>query len=220
MIGLNNVCKIYNGPAGDKKALAHIDLVIDKGEFVAIMGPSGSGKSTLLHIIGCMDVITSGSYMLENQELSNIKLNKLSKIRKKYISFVFQNFALMSHFTAYENIELPLLAKNIPYKKRKQIICENLKMLGIEEVKYKIPGQMSGGQQQRVATARALAADTDIILADEPTGSLDSETGMEIMEILRKINQEGKTVIIVTHDKMVAKYANRIIRIVDGHIVS
>lgn len=220
MITLKDVSKIYKGRGGEKKALDHINLSIDKGEILAIMGPSGSGKSTLLQIIGCMDVITSGSYMLDMQELSDIKLNKLNRIRKKYVSFVFQNFALMNHFTAYENVELPLLANNAPYKKRKSIIGEKLSLLGVEDVMYKLPSQMSGGQQQRVAIARALAADTEIVLADEPTGALDSKTGIEMMEILRNINEEGKIVIVVTHDEKVASYANRMIQIVDGRIVT
>lgn len=216
MIELNDACKTYQGRFGEKAALSHINLFIEKGEFCSVMGPSGSGKSTFLHIIGCMDTLTTGSFRLNGQELMNVPLNKINAIRKKYISYVFQNFALMNHFTAYENVEIPLLARNVARKERKKVIEETLQQLGVGEVIDKLPTEMSGGQQQRVAIARALASDTPIILADEPTGALDQATGLELMKLLTQLNKNGKTIIVVTHDNNVAAFAKRKIEIVDG----
>ncbi|MBD5137286.1 MAG: ABC transporter ATP-binding protein [Lachnospiraceae bacterium] len=219
MIELKNVSKIYKNGNECTKAADEINLVINEGEFIAIMGSSGSGKSTLLNIIGCMDEITSGEYFLNNIPIHGKKMQKLHKIRRENISFVFQNFALMNHYSVYENVEIPLIAQNIKKKERKRIIEEKLKLLGIDELKGKLPTQISGGQQQRCAIARALAADNNIILADEPTGALDKRTGLEIMDILISINRtQKKTVIIVTHDEKIAEKADRIIRIEDGRI--
>lgn len=219
MIELKNVSKIYKNGNECTKAADKIDLTIQDGEFVAIMGTSGSGKSTLLNIIGCMDELTEGEYFLNHEAIHGKKMKSLHKIRRDNISFVFQNFALMNHYSVYENVEVPLIAQKIKKKERKRIIEEKLKLLGIYELKDKLPTKISGGQQQRCAIARALAADNAIILADEPTGALDKKTGQEIIDILIDIHKtQKKTVIIVTHDENVASKADRIIRIEDGKI--
>ena len=220
MIRLDKITKIYDAKVENKKALDEVSLTIDNGEFVAIMGPSGSGKSTLLNIIGCMDSVTDGSYYVDDIEVSRLNKLDIHRFRKKNIGFVFKHFALMDYYTAYENIELPLLANNIRRKDRKRIINEQLKKLNIVEEKDKLPKKMSGGQQQRVAIARALVTNADIILADEPTGALDQSTGQEVINILREINNQGKTVVLVTHDINIASSTNRIINICDGKIIS
>lgn len=220
IIKLKNASKIYSGTGYETRALDGVDLEINRGELVAIMGPSGSGKSTMLNIIGCMDELTGGEYYLDGNAVHKIGINSIYKLRKKYIGFVFQHFALMEQYTAYENIELPLLAANVPRKRRKELIHEQLEQLGIAELAGKRPGKMSGGQQQRVAIARALVTGCDIILADEPTGALDQATGSEVMELLKKINKQGKTVIIVTHDENIAKQTDRIINVCDGKVCS
>ena len=220
MIRLDKITKIYDAKVENKKALDEVSLTIDNGEFVAIMGPSGSGKSTLLNIIGCMDSVTDGSYYVDDIEVSRLNKLDIHRFRKKNIGFVFLHFALMDYYTAYENIELPLLANNIRRKDRKRIINEQLKKLNIVEEKDKLPKKMSGGQQQRVAIARALVTNADIILADEPTGALDQSTGQEVINILREINNQGKTVVLVTHDINIASSTNRIINICDGKIIS
>lgn len=203
----------------DTKALDDVSLKIEDGEFVAVMGASGSGKSTLLKIIGCMDTPTAGKYFLDDTEVTVASRSQVHKLRKEKIGYVFQHFALMDYYTAYENIELPLLAANVKRKERKRIILKQMEHLGILSEKDKLPGKMSGGQQQRVAIARALVTNADIILADEPTGALDQKTGHEVLELLKEINKSGKTVIIVTHDEGIAKMTDRIITISDGRIV-
>ena len=220
MIRLENVIKIYGEDYEKKIALNNICLEIKDGEFVAVTGPSGSGKSTLLNIIGCMDIPTKGRYYLDDTDITLKTKSQIEDIRKEKIGFVFQHFALMDYYTAYENIELPLLANNIRRKDRKRIINEQLKKLNIVEEKDKLPKKMSGGQQQRVAIARALVTNADIILADEPTGALDQSTGQEVINILREINNQGKTVVLVTHDINIASSTNRIINICDGKIIS
>lgn len=219
MIRLKNISKRYLFGEVITNALNNVSLTIADGEFAAIMGTSGSGKSTLLNIIGCMDVPTSGEYHLDDRLVSELKSKELSEIRNKKISFVFQNFALMEKYTAYENIELPLINGRVPAKKRQTKVREAASRLGIEDQLRKLPKQMSGGQQQRVAIARALASGAEIILADEPTGALDKKTGAEVMEILKELNSEGKTIVIVTHDPIIAERADRIITISDGRII-
>ncbi|MBQ4067771.1 MAG: ABC transporter ATP-binding protein [Lachnospiraceae bacterium] len=220
MIRLVDVKKTYKNGEDTINAVDGITMDIADGEFVAIMGSSGSGKSTLLNIIGCMDEMTEGEYYLDEISIHGKKMKNLHKIRKSNISFVFQNFALMNHYSVYENVEIPLLANNIKKKDRKKIIEEKLKLLGIYELRNKVPTKISGGQQQRCAIARALVSDNNVILADEPTGALDKKTGEEIISLLKEINKkEKKTVIVVTHDEKVAKNADRIIVIEDGKIV-
>lgn len=218
MIELKDVCKTYKYGKEETKALDNINLTIKDGEFVAVIGNSGSGKSTLLNVIGCMDLMDSGSYILNGQEISGIKINKLYKVRKESISFVFQNFALLNHYTVFENVEVPLLAKKVRKSERKRIVKEKLELMGIYDLKSKLPTKISGGQQQRCAIARALASDNKIILADEPTGALDSKTGEEIMNVLKELNGMGKTVIIVTHNMDIAKQTDRILEMEDGRI--
>lgn len=220
MIKLENISKIYEFDGAVTEALKEVFLTIETGEFVAIMGASGSGKSTLLNIIGCMDTATSGTYILDHDVISKLNSNGLSKIRNRKITFVFQNFALMEKYTAYENIELPLVNRKISSTERRKKVSEIAKQLGIEEQLCKLPKQMSGGQQQRVALARALVSGADIILADEPTGALDQKTGVELMELLKKNNKDGKTIVLVTHDPNIARYAERIITISDGRILN
>lgn len=218
MIELRNISKQYIFQDVTTNALNDVSLTIKQGEFIAIMGVSGSGKSTLLNIIGCMDVPTSGQYIMDSNDVSTWNASQLSKIRNSKISFVFQNFALMEKYTAYENIELPLLIRHTPMSQRKKRILKVAEQLGIEAQLDKLPRQMSGGQQQRVALARTLVSGAEIILADEPTGALDYQTGIELMQLFKRLNNNGKTIIIVTHDESVAKYAQRIIRLVDGRI--
>lgn len=218
MIQLENISKIYKFDDVVTEALKDVSLTIENGEFVAIMGASGSGKSTLLNIVGCMDTATSGKYTFDNEVISELNSKGLSKIRNRKITFVFQNFALMEKYTAYENIELPLVNRKVPAEERRKRVFEIAQQLGIEGQLRKLPKQMSGGQQQRIALARALVSGADIILADEPTGALDHKTGIELMEILRNLNENGKTIILVTHDPAIAGYAKRIITISDGRI--
>lgn len=219
MIQLKNISKQYTLGDVTTNALNEISLTIADGEFVAIMGASGSGKSTLLNIIGCMDTPSGGEYFLDGRKVSELNSRELSNIRNAKISFVFQNFALMEKYFAYENIELPLVNRRVPANERRHAVEEAAARLGITEQLCKLPKQMSGGQQQRVALARALASGADIILADEPTGALDKKTGVELMEIFKELNRDGKTIIIVTHDSNIAEYADRVITISDGRII-
>lgn len=217
MIKLEQVKKDYITNKNCTHALCGIDLTIEDGEFTAIVGTSGSGKSTLLHILGGMDRVTSGKYLYDGQAVSDFSQAQLHKFRKENVSFVFQNFALMNRYTVYENVEMPLLAKGI--KRRKLIVMKCLEQMLISDLKNKYPTQLSGGQQQRCAIARALAADTPLLLADEPTGALDSNTSKEIINCFQEISSTGKTVIIITHDMNIAQRCQRIIRIEDGLIV-
>ena len=218
MLEMFDVSKVYANSDEQTFALRNVSLTVHDGEFIAVMGKSGSGKSTLLHILGCMDIPTEGRYCLDGRDVSEYRRNKLSRLRKEKISFVFQNFALMDRYSAYENIELPLLNSKISKKERKKRIMEIAHKLEIESQLNKFPGEMSGGQQQRVALARAFVSNADIILADEPTGALDHATGMEIMRMLKQYNKAGHTIILVTHDSEVAGFADRIVYIEDGRL--
>lgn len=219
MISLKNATKIFKGDNFETTALKDADIEIEKGEFVAIMGKSGSGKSTLLNIIGCMDKLSSGSYFLDDINVSEMKSAKLDKLRKEKISFIFQNYELMDHYTIYENVEIPLLAAKVSAKQRKERIREVMSKLGIEKLAKKYPKQISGGEQQRTAIARALVSGNEYILADEPTGALDQDNSHELMKIFKEIHETGRTIIMVTHDKDVAQCADRIVEISDGRII-
>lgn len=218
MIRLENISKEYKVDRQKIRVLDNISLEIKDNEFIAIMGASGSGKTTLLNIIGCMDKASYGTYYLDDRLVSSLNDNELSEIRTNKITFVFQNFALMDKYTAYENIELPLVAKKVKKKERKKKILEVAKQLGIENQLNKLPTQMSGGQQQRIAIARSLVSGANIILADEPTGALDNKNGIKLMKILKELNELGKTIVLVTHDVEIAKNAKKIIYIKDGRI--
>ncbi|MCR5608566.1 MAG: ABC transporter ATP-binding protein [Lachnospiraceae bacterium] len=218
MIELKNIKKIYSKDGISTEALKDISLSIEKGEMIAIMGRSGSGKTTLLNILGCMDTLTEGEYIFNDEHVEKLSLKQMDMFRKDHISFVFQNFALMNQYTAFENIEMPLLIGKSSKKERRDKVNKVLELVGITELSDKLPTKMSGGQQQRCAIARALVTDSDIILADEPTGALDEKTGTEIMDLFESLNKQGKTVIIVTHDKMVAERCKRIVHIKDGII--
>lgn len=219
IIELKNIKKEYGKKDFKFTAIDNINLSVEKGDFIAIMGPSGSGKSTLLNIIGCMDQVTKGEYYLNGKLINTLNNKELSKIRNSTISFVFQDFALMKEYNVYDNVELPLSYRSLSNKQKRQMVIKQLDALGIKDQIKKKPSELSGGQQQRVAIARALVSDGEIILADEPTGALDSKTGMEIMDIFKKINKQGKTIIIVTHDEKVASYCNKKIIIKDGRII-
>lgn len=219
MIELKDVSKTYSNGGYNTLALKDINLSIKKGEFVAIMGKSGSGKSTLLNIIGCMDELTNGEYKFDDIIVNELNRKDVDKFRKDNINFVFQNFALMNQYTVYENVEVPLIAKNIKKSERKKLIDEVLKKLGIYEQKDKLPMHISGGQQQRTAIARAIVSKTKLVVADEPTGALDEKNSEEILKILKTLNEEGLTIIIVTHDPKVAEQAGRIIELSDGKVI-
>ena len=198
--------------------LKDINISIDEGEYVAIMGPSGSGKTTLMNIIGCLDRPTEGEYFLENESIVNYTENQLSDLRLKTLGFVFQSFNLLPKQTALDNVALPLSYAGVPVKKRRQIAFQTLQRVGLEDrVNFK-PSQLSGGQQQRVAIARALVNNPKIILADEPTGALDSKSGTQVMKLFERLNEEGVTVIMITHDANIAGHAKKVLRILDGEI--
>ncbi|MDC2944169.1 ABC transporter ATP-binding protein [Bacillus thuringiensis] len=215
MIQLVNVAKGFG--KNNFSALKDINLTIEEGEMIAIMGPSGSGKSTLLNIIGLIDSPSAGKYFLDGMDTNTLKSN-YHKYRNTEVGLVFQNFSLLDDYTVVENVMLPLVYRRISHKKRMKISKEMLKMVGLERHINKYPYELSGGEQQRTAIARALAQDTKIILADEPTGALDQENGKKIMSILKEINKQGKTVLVVTHDQKVAAYCQRTIRLLDGNI--
>jgi len=220
MIKLVDIVKKYSNGENDLIALNGICLEIEDGEFIAVMGPSGSGKTTLLNILGCMDKVTSGEYYLDNLPVHRLNNAQADDFRKNHIGFVFQNYALLKDYTVRENVEIPLRASGLGKKKRMEKSSEMLKKVGILEYAESKPSKISGGQQQRAAIARALVSGASVILADEPTGALDSATGQEIMDLLLGINKEGKTIIIVTHDEKIAEQAQRVIRLNDGKIIS
>ncbi len=220
LIEVKNLMKIYNPGENEVRALNDISLQIARGEFVAIIGQSGSGKSTFMNMLGCLDVPTSGSYYLNGKDVAGLLDDELSEIRNKEIGFIFQGFNLIPNLTALENVELPLIYRNVPAAKRRELSVASLKKVGLEFRMEHKPAEMSGGQQQRVAIARALAAAPPVILADEPTGNLDSASSKEIMQILKDLHKDGRTVILITHDDKIAESARRVIRIMDGKIVS
>ncbi len=219
MIEMKNIRKVYQMGKVSLEALKGISLNVETGEFVSIMGPSGSGKSTLMNIIGCLDTPTGGSYFFEEKNVAGFSFDQLSSIRNQKIGFVFQNFNLLPYATAYENVELPMLFNGKPGKKRRQRVLELLEMVGLVDWQDHRPTELSGGQQQRVAIARALANDPWLILADEPTGNIDSKTGQEIMGLFVELQRQGRTILMVTHDTTIAAYSERTIHLLDGHIV-
>ena len=219
LVEIRDMCKVYNPGENEVRALDHVDLKIDKNEFVAIIGQSGSGKSTLMNMLGCLDVPTSGTYILNGQDVSNLTDDDLSDIRNREIGFIFQGFNLIAGLTALENVELPLIYRGVAKKERLRLSEIALEKVGLVKRMDHKPSEMSGGQQQRVAIARAIAQAPPVILADEPTGNLDSNSTKEIMEILKGLHAEGRTVILITHDNDIAARAKRIIRIMDGRIV-
>lgn len=218
MIELKNICKSFILGDEEIKALDNVSFNIKKGEFVSIIGPSGSGKSTLMNILGLLDVPDSGEYILDDVIIKDAKDNVLSEIRNKKIGFVFQNFNLLPKMDALENVVLPLFYRENKNEEAKKLAYKYLKKVGLEGREKHFPNQLSGGQQQRVAIARALVGNPEIILADEPTGALDSKTGNDIMKLLRELNEEGQTIVLITHDINVAKQAKRIVRISDGKL--
>ena len=219
MIKLDNISKIYSTEEVQTTSLNGVSLEIKEGEVVAIMGPSGCGKSTLLNIMGLIDTPTEGTYLLNGKDVSTLTENERTDIRKGVIGFVFQSFNLIDELNVNENVELPLLYMGVPAKERKERVLEVLRRMNMSQRGKHYPSQLSGGQQQRVAIARAVISNPKIILADEPTGNLDSKNGLEVMEMLSQLNAEGTTIIMVTHSQHDATYANRIINLYDGQII-
>lgn len=220
IIRIEELYKIYRQGNNEVRALNGISLKVDKGEFVAIVGHSGSGKTTLMNVLGCLDTPTSGIYTLEGNNVSRLSDYQLSIIRNRHIGFIFQGFNLIPNLDALENVELPLIYRGFRREQRRKIALECLERVGLGNRIHHRPAEMSGGQQQRVAIARAIAARPPLILADEPTGNLDTVSGKEILKILLELNSEGKTVILITHDLGIASHANRIVEIRDGQIIS
>lgn len=219
LIELKNAYKIYNPGENEVRALDGVNLEIDRGDFVAIVGHSGSGKSTLMNMLGLLDIVTSGTYILNGKDVSDMDDDELSSIRNLEIGFIFQGFNLIPSLTAQGNVELPLIYRGMKAEQRHELSEAALKRVGLEKRMHHLPNQMSGGQQQRVAIARALAAKPPLILADEPTGNLDSNSGKDVMRIINELWAEGRTIILITHDDSIAETAHRVIRISDGKIV-
>jgi len=220
IIKVENVKKIYRMGDNEVRALDGVSLVVEEGEFLIVMGPSGSGKTTLLHLMGCLDKPTEGEIYIASTPVSKLNDSQLAKIRNKMVGFVFQQFNLLPRLTALENVELPMIYAGVPKSARQKKAKELLELVGLGDRLHHRPTQLSGGQMQRVAIARALANDPMVLLADEPTGNLDSKSGEEILKIFSELNERGQTIIIVTHDPEVAKHAGRIVRMRDGKIVS
>lgn len=220
LVEIIDMCKVYNPGENEVRALDHVNVSINEGEFVAIIGHSGSGKSTLMNMLGCLDVPSSGTYLLHGTDVSGLSDNELSDIRNREIGFIFQGFNLIANLTAQENVELPLIYRGVPKSQREELSKRALEKVGLGHRMRHKPAEMSGGQQQRVAIARAIAQAPPIILADEPTGNLDSHSTWEIMDILAELHREGRTVILITHDDEIAARARRVIKIKDGRIES
>ncbi len=220
MIQIKNLSKVYQTGSTMLQVLKEVSLHIRPQEFVAIIGPSGSGKSTLMNMIGCLDTPTSGSVIIDNHSTSSLSEDELAEIRNSKIGFIFQSFNLLSKLNALENVELPLIYRGVNTNERRQKAVKFLTLVGLDDRMDHLPSQLSGGQQQRVAVARALAGEPPIILADEPTGALDSKSGKELISILHRLNELGHTIVLITHDLDIAKQAKRVVRIHDGMIVS
>ncbi len=218
MIDMRKIRKVYSTGRIEVEALRGVDLVVGENEFVAIMGPSGSGKSTLMNLMGCLDTPTSGEYFLDGEKVESLGSNELAEIRNKKVGFVFQNFNLLPYATAFENVEVPLIFGGVPTKKRKQRAVELLERVGLGDRADHKPTELSGGEMQRVAIARALANSPRLILADEPTGNLDSGSGAEIIKLFVELGEQGHTIIVITHDKEIARRTHRIIKLKDGMV--
>lgn len=219
LITCQQLCKSYQMGTHVLHALRGIDLVINAGEYIAILGPSGSGKSTLMNLLGCLDTPTSGHYILTGRDVSRLSRNELADIRNKQIGFIFQSFNLLTHLSALDNVALPLVYRGIEVKQRREKAERLLNQVGLADRLHHLPNELSGGQRQRVAIARALVTNPDLILADEPTGNLDSQSGEEVIRLFEALAAQGKTIIIVTHDAFLAERTRRIIRIKDGMII-
>lgn len=218
ILNMKNIVKTYQMGDEEQTVLRSINLVINKGEFVSILGPSGSGKSTLMNIIGCLDVPTSGEYILNEKVVDDLDESELAQIRNSEIGFVFQQFQLLPRLTALQNVELPLIYAGVSEKERKRKATDMLSRVGLKDKLKNKPSQLSGGQQQRVAIARAMVTEPTILLADEPTGALDQKTGQQIMELFAQLHNEGKTIIMITHDEKIAQHGSREVKILDGEL--
>lgn len=218
ILKLTDICKDYQQGKEPVRVLKNINLTVEKGDYLAIMGPSGSGKTTLMNLIGCLDVPTSGSYELDGKNLKDLSDDDLAEIRNKHIGFVFQGFHLLPKMTAQDNVALPLLYGDVPLAERRQRAAEALASVGLGERMDFYPNQLSGGQCQRVAIARAIVGKPDLLLADEPTGALDTKAGEQIMEIFHKLSREGMTILMITHEPSIAEHADKIYRILDGEL--
>ncbi|WP_216628138.1 ABC transporter ATP-binding protein [Paenibacillus germinis] len=219
IIQLEHVSKNYVMGGETIRALDDVSLEIDHGEFVAIMGPSGSGKSTMMNILGCLDVADHGAYMLDGKAINRMKDAQLAEIRNRKIGFVFQSFNLLPRLNAYENVELPLIYRGMSKKEREPLVMQSMEAVDLVDRRRHLPSELSGGQQQRVAIARTLAGDPAIILADEPTGALDSQTGAEILDIFKRLNEQRRTIVLITHDQAIAQEAKRVVYFRDGRLI-
>ena len=218
ILKLTDICKDYQQGKEPVRVLKNVNLTVEQGEYLAIMGPSGSGKTTLMNLIGCLDVPTSGSYELDGRNLQNLSDDDLADIRNKYIGFVFQSFHLLPKMDALDNVALPLLYADVPLKERRERAAEALKAVGLEDRIHFLPNQLSGGQCQRVAIARAMVTKPSLLLADEPTGALDTKAGRQIMDIFRQLSEGGMTIIMITHEPAIAACADKTYRILDGEL--
>lgn len=218
ILNMKNISKSYYMGDEEQKVLEDVDLIVKSGEFLSILGPSGSGKSTMMNIIGCLDVPTSGKYLLSGKNVGDLNETELAFIRNKEIGFVFQSFQLLPRLSALKNVELPMVYSGVPASERKTRAMKMLEQVGLSDKTENLPNQLSGGQQQRVAIARALVTEPTILLADEPTGALDQKTGTQIMELFKELNNDGRTIIMITHDINIARYAKRIVNILDGNL--
>ena len=218
ILKLTDICKDYQQGKEPVRVLKNVNMTVEKGDYLAIMGPSGSGKTTLMNLIGCLDVPTSGTYELDGKDLKDLSDDALAEIRNKHIGFVFQSFHLLPKMDALDNVALPLLYAGVPLKERRERAEEALKAVGLEDRMHFLPNQLSGGQCQRVAIARAMVGKPDLLLADEPTGALDTKSGNQIMEIFRSLSEKGMTIIMITHEAGIAQCADKIYRILDGEL--
>ena len=218
IVVMRGIEKVYRMGEEDHRVLKDVSFCVDKGEFVAILGPSGSGKSTLMNILGCLDTPTTGEYILHGRPIQELDEGELARIRSREVGFVFQSFQLLPRMNALRNVMLPLIYAGIPAKDREEIAMKMLKRVGLDDKLYHFPNQLSGGQQQRVAIARALSTNPTILLADEPTGALDQKTGRQVMALFHELNEEGHTILMITHDASIAAHANRIVRLLDGRL--